>query len=170
MEEIKNYSFYKVPLLSHRGEKITALLQLARSAAEAADALTLGLGAESRTESPRALCPGVGIGSLIFKRAQSSKKYMCIGSRGKLQEYVPNMNEKKGLAIARRIYDLPCVTPKQLREAFGLPNDAEVSPSWFMNAESVFLKCCYVLGEEFVPITEEEFARERAEVEKEVEV
>lgn len=167
MEILKNHSFYKVSLQSARGEAISALLEKAKLAAEAADQLTKELGAESRTESPAALCPGVGIGSLIFERAQSSKKYRHIGSRGRLQEYIPNMDEKKGKEIARRIYHLPGIDAEEYRAAFGLPADVKVSPSWFISADTMFLKCAYELSEEFVPIGEEEFEEERKKKEGE---
>lgn len=167
MEILKNHSFYKVPMQSDRGKKIGRLLEQAHAAAEAADRLTVELGAESRTEAPNAVCPGLGIGSLIFRRARSSKKYQCIGSVGKSSEYIPNMYEPKGKEIARRIYDLPTVTPEEFRSAFSLPDDVEVSPSWFISGDTMFLKCCYALSEEFVPIEEEAFEQERERREKE---
>ena len=167
MEIIKNHSFYKVSLASARGEAINSLLEKAKSAAKAADDLTLALGAESRTEAPNALCPGVGIGSLIFGRAQSSKKYKLIGNRGKMQEYIPNMDEPKGKEISRRIYLLPVITPDEYRAAFCLPDEVGMAPSWFLSGDTMFLKCAYGLSEEFVPVTEREFEEEREMVEKE---
>lgn len=169
MEDLKNHSFYKLSLQSARGERIGQLLAKAKSAAEAADRLTLELGAESRTESPGSVLPGVGIGSLIFRRAQSAKKYLRIGSREKMTEYIPNMAEQKGKDIARRIYELPTITAAEYREAFGIADKEDRTPAWFISADTMFLRCCYGLGEEFVVISQEEFEQEAKRVGEEEE-
>lgn len=67
MEEKRYY--YKVSLSNtHRGRCIQELIDKGNRAVEAANELAASLGAESRTDRPGRLFPGVGIGSLKFHR------------------------------------------------------------------------------------------------------
>lgn len=165
MDNQEDYTYYKILLEEHeRGMAISLFLEKMKELGKAADQLARELGAESRTEAPNATCAGLGIGSLIFTKPQSSKKYQRIGSRGKKIEYIPNMNQVKGKKIAGRIADLPTMSSAEFRASFGIPKDATLSPAWFVSGNFMYLKCRYAMGEEFVAIEEKEFEEEREKI------
>ena len=89
MEEKRYY--YKVSLSNtHRGRCIQELIEKGNRAVEAANELAASLGAESRTDRPGRLFPGVGIGSLKFHRVPNLFAYQFIGKG----EYIPNMQNE----------------------------------------------------------------------------
>ena len=156
MEEKRYY--YKVSLSdTHRGRCIREFMEKGKKAAEAADRLAAELGAESRTDRPGCLYPGVGIGSLKFKRVPNLFAYQFIGKG----EYIPNMQNEKGQAIARKIVDLPDVTSNDFRVAFGIPVNQNRTPQWFVYKEKAYLCSRYPLGEEYETILQKEFDSKR---------
>ena len=159
MEEEKKY-YYKVSLDSGRGEKIQGFLDKGKEAAEAANRLAKELGADERTDRPGCLCPGVGIGSLVFYQWPGGKRYTSIGSN----EYIPNINREQGKEIAKRIKALPDVSSMDFRIAFGIPADKEKTPAWFVWERFVYLCSGYKLGEEYTIILQAEFDETRKKV------
>lgn len=159
MEKKRHY--YMVALASERGKRISELLAKGREAADAADLLAKELGAESRTDRPGSLLPGVGIGSLSFKRRPSSKRYIPIGAG----EYIPDMKRKEGFEIGRRIGKLPDISGFDFCVAFGISVDKKVTPEWYVCKGIVYLSCPYTMGEEYTAITEEEFELHKGEAE-----
>lgn len=145
--------FYKAPLSSERGKSIKNFFEKGKKAALAADELAEELGADGRTDRPGRLYPGVGIGSLVFAKRPSSKRYLPIGG----DEYVPNIKRKEGYGIGKRIGSLPTVTGFDFCVAFGIPVDKKVTPKWYVYGGDIYLSSPYPLGEEYTVITEEEF-------------
>lgn len=156
MEEKRYY--YKVNLeRNHRGRCISEFMEKGKRAALAADRLAEELGAEWRTERPECLYPGVGIGSLKFKRVPSLNAYTSIGKG----EYIPNMETEEGKAIARQIMKLPDVTSMYFRVAFGIPAHQSRTPQWFVYNGKAYLCSRYPLGEEYESILQREFDSKR---------
>lgn len=152
MEEKKYY--YKTPLSSARGKKIQEFINKGKEAAAAAENLAKELGASGYTDRPGCLYPGVGIGSLVFKRYPGGKRYLSIGSK----EYIPNMYREKGKEIAKRIMKLPDVSVRDFRIAFGIPIDKDRSPAWFVSSDEVVYLCSpYQLGEDYETASSTEF-------------
>ena len=153
--------FYKIPLSSERGKSIKNFLEKGKEAALAAEELAKELGADGHTDCPGRLYPGIGIGSLVFGKRPSSKRYLSIGEG----EYIPNMKRKEGMEIAKRIARLPYVTGFDFCVAFGIPVDKKVTPKWYVYDGSVYLSSPYPLGEEYIVITEEVFEKHKEEAE-----
>lgn len=166
-EVSQNFRYYKVPLSSKRGQKIEKFVSTAESAIRAADALTKELGAEARTESPGAVYPGLGIGSLIFKRPQHCKRYECIGKVENGIEYIPNAKEQKGIDVMKKIYALPYVGSRDIKEAFGIDGRETKSPLWFIYNNEVFLRCEYKLCADYFPIEKDVFDTSFSQVKNE---
>lgn len=156
MEEKRYY--YKVSLAdTHRGRCISEFMEKGKKAAEAADSLAAELGAESRTDRPGCLYPGVGIGSLTFRRVPNLFAYQFIGKG----EYIPNMQNEKGKEIARKIVELPDVTSDDFRIAFGIPANQTRTPQWFVYKGKAYLCSRYQLGEEYETILKQKFESKR---------
>lgn len=151
-------SFYKIALSSDRGLQIANLIEKGKKAAEAADRLAEELGAKSRTDRPGRLFPGVGIGSLVFRK-WPGEAYASIGKK----EYIPNMKSKEGIEIARQIGRLPDVSGIDVCAAFGISADKETAPEWFTYGEAVYLSSSYSLNDEYEPIPEPEYRRAKDE-------
>lgn len=159
MEEKRYY--YKVSLSNtHRGRCIQELIDKGNRAVEAANELAACLGAESRTDRPGRLFPGVGIGSLKFHRVPNLFAYQFIGKG----EYIPNMQNEKGKEIARKIMDLPDVTSDDFRVAFGIPINRQHTPQWFIYNGKAYLCSRYPLDEEYETILQQEFESKRKKV------
>ena len=158
--EDKRY-YYKVSLAdTKRGHCISEFIERGKAAAKAADELAEELGAESRTDRPGCLYPGVGIGSLTFRSVPNLFAYQFIGKG----EYIPNMQNEKGQEIARRIVELPDVTSADFRVAFGIPINQARTPQWFIYRGKAYLCSRYRLGEEYEEILQQEFESKRKKV------
>lgn len=156
MEEKRYY--YKVSLNNtHRGRCIVEFMEKGKKAVEAADRLAAELGAESRTDRPGCLYPGVGIGSLKFRSVPNLFAYQFIGKG----EYIPNMQSEAGQKIVKRIISLPDVTSDDFRIAFGIPVNQNRTPQWFVYRGKVYLCSRYPLGEEYETILRQEFESKR---------
>ena len=153
--------FYRIPFSSERGKSIKNFFGKGKEAALAAEELAKELGADGYTDRPGRLYPGIGIGSLVFGKRPSSKRYLPIGEG----EYIPNMKRKEGMEIAKRIARLPYVTGFDFCVAFGIPVDKKVTPKWYVYGGAVYLSSHYPLGEEYAVITEDEFEKHREEAE-----
>lgn len=159
MEEKRYY--YKISLEgTHRGRCICEFMDKGKKAASAADSLAAELGAEARTDRPGCLYPGVGIGSLKFKSVPNLFAYQFIGKG----EYIPNMQNEKGQAIAKRIMDLPDVTSNDFRIAFGIPLNEIYTPKWFVYKGKAYLRSRYQMGEEYETILKQEFDSKRKKI------
>lgn len=165
-ETMQEFRYYKVSLSSDRGRKIEKFILTAEAAIRAADSLAKELGAEARTESPGAVYPGLGIGSLIFRKPQHRKRYECIGKSENGIEYIPNAKEKKGIDVMKKIYDLPYVGSRDIKEAFGIDGNETKSPLWFIQEKDVFLRCEYSLCDDYLSIEKEEFETAFSQVKK----
>lgn len=152
---------YMVQLSSERGKRISEFFDKGRKAALAAEELAKELGADGHTDRPGRLYPGAGIGSLVFGKRPSSKRYLSIGAG----EYIPNMKRKEGMDIAKRIARLPDVTGFDFCVAFGIPVDKKVTPKWYVYGGAVYLSSPYPLGEEYDAIDEDEFEKHKEEAE-----
>ena len=157
MEQSENYYFYRLPMSSERGKEISKLIENIKEAIDGADHLMKELGAVRRTESPDAIYPGLGIGSLLFLHPQSGKKYIYIGKNGDKDEYIPNINEPKGKEIAIRIRALPYISSDMFRNAFGLSKDKDRTPAWFIHKEILYVRSSYKMKKEYIAINEAEF-------------
>lgn len=153
--------YYSVPLDSARGKRIAEFISFGRKASEAADRLASKLGADSRTDRPGRLFPGVGIGSLKFSARPDKKKYRSIGKG----EYIPNFNTPSGMELARQIARLPDITAIDFCAAFGISADKKATPEWFVSKGKVFISSHYRMGEEYMPIPQTEFESEKANAE-----
>lgn len=162
------FHYYKVSLSSDRGQKIEKFISMAESAVHAADTLTKELGAEARTEAPGAVYPGLGIGSLIFRKQQHRKRYECIGKSKNGIEYIPNAKENKGIDIIKKIYALPYVGSRDIKEAFGIDGNETKSPLWFIHNNEVFLRCEYELCDDYISIEKAEFEPTFSQVKNEL--
>lgn len=145
--------YYKVKLDTHRGRCISEFIEKGKKAAQAAEELMTELGAKGYTDNPRALYPGVGIGSLIFMGVPNLLQYQFIGKG----EYIPNMKTDAGKEIAKRIAALPEVSSDDFRLAFGIPINQSKTPAWFIYNERAYVCSSYSLGTEYTQIVESEF-------------
>lgn len=152
--------YYKVNKETHRGRCICELIEKGKKMAQATEKLALELGADSYTDRPGTLFPGMGIGSLIFKRMPNLWKYQSIGQG----EYIPNMKTEEGKEIAKRISKLPELSADDYRIAFGIPINKSKTPAWFMYGKFFYLCSTYTLGEEYTAIVEQEFLNKMKKV------
>ena len=127
-------NYYKVKLDTHRGRCILDFIEKGKKAAQAAENLMADLGAKGYTDNPRALYPGIGIGSLVFGGTPNLWEYQSIGKG----EYIPNMKTDAGKEIAKRIAALPDLSPNDFRIAFGIPVNQFKTPAWFIHKEYVY--------------------------------
>ncbi len=155
----KHY-YYKVKLDTHRGRCISELIEKGKKAAQAAEELMTELGASGYTDSPRALYPGVGIGSLVFKGVPNLWQFESIGKG----EFIPNRKTDAGKEVAKRIAALPEVSSDDFRLAFGIPVNQSKTPAWFIYNEKVYVCSSYSLGTEYTQIVESEFMAKKKKV------
>lgn len=155
----KHY-YYKVKLDTHRGRCISELIEKGKKAAQAAEELMTELGASGYTDSPRALYPGVGIGSLVFKGVPNLWQFESIGKG----EFIPNRKTDAGKEVAKRIAALPEVSSDDFRLAFGIPVNQSKTPAWFIYNEKVYVCSSYSLGTEYTQIVESEFMAKEKKV------
>lgn len=155
----KHY-YYKVKLDTHRGRCISEFIEKGKKAAQAAEELMTELGASGYTDSPRALYPGVGIGSLVFKGVPNLWQFESIGKG----EFIPNRKTDAGKEVAKRIAALPEVSSDDFRLAFGIPVNQFKTPAWFIYNEKVYVCSSYSLGTEYTQIVESEFMSKKKKV------
>lgn len=152
--------FYKVKLDTHRGRCISEYIEKGKKAAQAAEELMTELGADGYTDCPRALYPGVGIGSLIFDKTPNLWQYESIGKG----EYIPNRKTDAGKEVAKRITALPEISSDDFRLAFGIPVNQFKTPAWFIYNERVYVCSSYSLGSEYTKIVESEFLSKKKKI------
>lgn len=161
-QKINNQTnYYRIATDSNTGKLAQNLLRRYNECNNAASFLAKDLGATSFTLSQQ--WAAGGIGSLLFNRPHSAKKYDFLGKEGKYYVYVPNTSTAQGWKILERIASLPIVKMKEELEIFGIPASLKYAPVWFRYGESIYLSIngWDTTQMDFTPISDEEFMEAR---------
>ena len=160
MATIKNHVCYKVSADSERGKAIQEFIGRAKESAQRSSDLAKELGAVSYTQSPNAVFPQVGIGSLVFDKPQCKRVYKRIGRKRGLYECIPLSYTTQGKEILKKILELRVVNSRDIRAAFGIPDKAEFAPAWFEHDGFFYLRARYEMGAEYTVISEYDYEEE----------
>ena len=165
METTSIKKYYSVPMDTERGEAIRNFVAKAKECVERTKKVALQLGAVSYCESPNAVYPGIGIGSLVFNRPQSKRAYQLIGRRKKVYEYIPMYTTPRGKDIIKKILGINPIGSEEFAAAFNLPDNVKFAPSWFEESGYYYLCTRYEMGDEYTEIGMRDFedAKERLE-------
>lgn len=158
------YRFYRTPVSSETGCKLTELYRRGQEAASAASALAEKLKAVEFEMNPSFAMGGIGI--LYFKRKPSARRWDAHVKENGWYLCVPNIATQAGLKVLKEIAALPVVKMEQVAEAFGIDvqkrhPDNRMLPMFFRVEEQYdYVKCdapldCPGLEE----TTEEEFEK-----------
>lgn len=117
MSEMK---YYRLPVDSETGKKLTALYEAGKKAVEAASKMAKSLRATEFEMHP-GFAMG-GIGALYFRFKPAKRRFDIREQVNGLHLCFPNTATEDGKQILRRISALPVVKMEQVAQAFGIKN------------------------------------------------
>lgn len=113
-----SYHYYRCPLGSEMGNKLTRLTERYIYCTHAAEDIAIKVGAKEFIADERYMAGGIGW--FVFDRVPRAKKLLA-SVRQEGEEYlcIPNPHTNRGLKLACRIARLPHVTMDEYCEVFG---------------------------------------------------
>ena len=112
--------YYRLPVDSEAGKKLTALYAAGKKAVEAASKMAKALRATEFEMHPGFAIGGIG--ALYFRFKPAKRRFDVREQVNGLYLCYPNTSTEDGKSILRRVSALPVVKIEQVAEAFGIKN------------------------------------------------
>lgn len=158
------YHYYRIPIDSPTGHRLTELYALGKEASAAASKLALSIKAAEFEMHP-GFAMG-GIGAFYFRTKPSVRRWDIREKKDGLYLCVPNTSTTAGRKVLEQILQLPVVKMEQVAEAFGIDvrkrhPDHKMLPMFFrVENQWDYVKCDAPLpSPDLEETTEEEFEK-----------